>query len=233
LPSTPTSGPQPPLTNISSPLNVPGLDYSKSPTLSQSIRDLQRDGWTIAWNPDPRSPETSTSMNSKTIWISQTARGNPALVWQYLAHEVGHATDSMPQTINDPAWRYASQSLQGNEDQELKGEVNAQFFNAKIRQEILGNGGPDIGINGSDAALATYNLYSNGHISLDQARTLLIEDWRSSRPSDGKYATYGEKYREAAESRDRTREPEPPSSPPPHTEGVPSPAPAPVTPGHG
>ncbi|HEY8504553.1 MAG TPA: PAAR domain-containing protein [Gemmataceae bacterium] len=136
----------------------------QSPTLSDQLRRLQQDGWVVRRKPEP----SVCNPAAKEITI-QDRGGRPSEVGS-LAHEAGHASgpgvpDLPRQGLSEA--EYVRQDV----DNYLLDEGRAQFNEARVRDEILSNGGPDTGISGTKAEeyADVYDDFKNGLIDQDQA----------------------------------------------------------------
>jgi uncharacterized Zn-binding protein involved in type VI secretion len=131
-----------------SPLSDPAVAdmIAKSPTLTQNLATLQEQGWTVRYG--VAGAGTTANRGTKVITIDPNQRGNAPSIVQSLSHESGHAMYTLPpQTPTTGLTRdqYVSQNTQNN----LDDEGEATLTNAQVRQEILDNGGEDIGIAGT------------------------------------------------------------------------------------
>ncbi len=121
---------------------------NKSPTLQNNVRTLQQKGWTIQYGAAGRG--SYTDRNTKTIVVDGSERGNPTAVAQTLSHESGHAGYT-PDAYVPPAGLTRDQYIAQNTNSSLKDEGEATMTNVQVRNEIVGNGGPDIGVAGAQA----------------------------------------------------------------------------------
>jgi uncharacterized Zn-binding protein involved in type VI secretion len=131
-----------------SPLSDPAVAdmIAKSPTLTQNLATLQEQGWTVRYG--VAGAGTTANRGTKVITIDPNQRGNAPSIVQSLSHESGHAMYTLPpQTPTTGLTRdqYVSRNTQNN----LDDEGEATLTNAQVRQEILNNGGEDIGIAGT------------------------------------------------------------------------------------
>jgi len=161
---------------------------AKSRTLQDNLRRLDDQHWTIRYGDAGKG--SYTSRETKTIVIDSNEKGHPALIVQTLAHESGHALYK-PHAPVSPAGLTRDQYISRNVSYKLKDEGEATLTNAEVRQEILDNGGPDIGIAGVQRAdyrilaarypdakdrdfarLQVGNIFADGeHPSTDPAKT--------------------------------------------------------------
>lgn len=177
------SGParQPPSTN---PLEDPSFApiLAQSPTLQSDIARLQQEGYTVRWG--PAGGGTYIDEGRREIVIDANSQGNGAQIAQSLAHETGHYK------FSEPDDRSSKESLV---HVRLRDEAAATINNARVRQEILAAGGPDIGFPGIHAAQyqqITDRLLS-GQISEDQALNEIAEVFKTEVTS-----TTGQTYEE-------------------------------------
>jgi uncharacterized Zn-binding protein involved in type VI secretion len=121
----------------------------KSDTLKSNLQALLEQGWTISYGTPGGG--TFANRNTKSIVVDPNEAGNPAAVVQGLAHESGHALYKMDPYV-PPDGLTKDEYVQRNLDRHLKDEGEATLMNAQVRNEINGNGGPDIGIAGAQPA---------------------------------------------------------------------------------
>lgn len=119
-----------------------------SPTMRNNVRALQQAGWHIQYG--PAGGGSFTDRNNQTIVIDGNQQGHPDAVAQTLAHESGHALYT-PEPYVPPDGLTRSQYVQANANRSLKDEGEATMTNVQIRNEIVTNGGPDIGVAGAQA----------------------------------------------------------------------------------
>lgn len=97
---------------------------------------------------------------NKKIVIDQNIVNNPQQLVQTLAHESGHAlyrADAYVPYTGSGLTR--EQYIDLNTMSALKDEGEATLINIQVRGEVLQNGGPDIGVAGSQAA-AYVDIYN-------------------------------------------------------------------------
>lgn len=82
------------------------------------------------------------------IVVDPNEAGDPASVVQSLSHESGHALYTQDPYV-PPDGLTKEEYVAKNVNRNLKDEGEATLTNAQVRNEILENGGPDIGIAGS------------------------------------------------------------------------------------
>lgn len=124
----------------------------KSPTLTGQIQNLKKNGWKFKKG----TPGKGTFSDRKTKTVTVDPNNTDAKTQiQLVAHEVGHANYKMPKPISpkfdkDPKHVMGRNTyIEGNVTQDLRDEGAATTNNLKIRDEILKNGGPDIGVAGA------------------------------------------------------------------------------------
>jgi hypothetical protein len=120
----------------------------KSLTLKKIVEDLLAKGWKLQYGPADKGYYTDKS--KKTIVVNPDP-GNPAHVVQQLSHEAGHANYTADPYV-PPTGLSKEQYVKANVARDLKDEGEATLNNAQVRDEIMKNGGPDIGIAGSQPA---------------------------------------------------------------------------------
>jgi WXG100 family type VII secretion target len=137
-----------------------------SPSLQANLAQLERDGWTITRRNGGGS-ETDSQNRTVVIDTSESA----ATQVGSLAHESAHALHG-PTTFHRPtADMTRDQFIQRNLRENMLDEANSQFTEAAVRQEVLGNGGPDTGVSGTQSAdyQRIYNDFHDGNITREQA----------------------------------------------------------------
>ena len=119
---------------------------SKSPTLTNDLKKLKDDGWTLKEGNEGWG--TMANRKTQTITVDKGALNDPARTVQLLSHESGHA-------MYTPKDDFSSRDAYLNS--KLSDEGAATLNNIKVQREILANGGPDIGISGNPANQKSYN----------------------------------------------------------------------------
>jgi hypothetical protein len=126
---------------------------------------LEDGGWTF----EQISGGSVTDRQHNTIQIQE---GRPAEdMVRSISHETGHALEGAPPYHPPTDSMTRQEYIDQNVREKLLGEGAAQLNGATARGEILSNGGPDIGISGSqtDDYQAVYDSYSSGDINRQQA----------------------------------------------------------------
>lgn len=200
----PTGGPSgpapaPPQTN---PLEDPTLAplLAQSPTLQGDIARLQQEGYTVKWGTAGKG--TYIDEGRREIVIDANSQGNGPQIAQSLAHETGH------QKFAEPEDRSSKEALV---HVRLRDEAAATINNARVRQEILAAGGPDIGFPGIHSAQykeITDRLLS-GQITEDQALNEIAEVFKTEKTSTTGQTYeeyYGQEWTPADEARVKVQE---------------------------
>ena len=144
----------------------------KSPTLTSNLNELRQRGWTIDYNGAPGGGSYA-NRTEKKITIDSNERNKPLYLAQTLAHESGHALYKP-----DPYTNYSVNGLtredyvNKNVMGYLKDEGEATIMNIEVRNEILKNGGPDIGVAGTQ---------SNKYLEIYQNRVVKDGDREQAR----------------------------------------------------
>ncbi len=162
---------------------------AQSPTLQGNLRQLQEEGWQIAYGPAGEGTYVQQEGDLNKIVIDGDLRNDPSTVAQVLAHEAGHATNPYEADLTSRA-----AYVQGA----LADEGAAVLNNIKVQREIIANGGPDIGINGSSptAYNAIYDRYL-GTGDTAAAQQAIGQVWGSETSSvkrDGQFVNYNDYY---------------------------------------
>lgn len=140
---------------------------NKSPSLQNQLQELEDDGWLII---EGRKGGGSYADRENKFLVIEEGRPAQDQV-RSLGHEAGHAEYDKPPyhppTDDMTRQEYIDQNVQ----EKLLDEGYAQLNIATVRDEINQNGGPDVGISGSqtDDYQAVYEQYKNGDISRDEA----------------------------------------------------------------
>jgi WXG100 family type VII secretion target len=170
----------------------------KSPHLRAQIFGLQQDG--INFQVGTAGQGSSFNSGTQTITI-EPGRTDREIVAS-IAHEVGHARSKRADYIPDTPTMTRDAFVDANVDNQLKGEADAQLNAAIVRAEVKANGGPDIGIPGTQTAKyqAVYNKFVKGDLTHDQAieqMATLMGNERVSTPPIIPYRDYyGNFYRD-------------------------------------
>ena len=169
---------------------------SKSPTLTNNLSTLRAQGWTITTGNGSYCDKTT-----KTITIDSNELNNPTGYVQTIAHESGHALYT-PDPYVPPDGLTKQQYVDANANSSLKDEGEATLANITIRNEILQNNGPDIGIAGTQgpAYEQAYKDYQI-HGDRDRARSEIGNVFADNeRPGIAADKTYKEYYSEPYET---------------------------------
>ncbi len=170
----------------------------QSPSLRAEILQLERDGFTIVQG--PAGDGSATDVTGKTITIA-SPRDTDKLV-RSLSHEAGHAIGNRPASIPITETMTRDEYVRLSVENDMLGEGDATFNNAKVRDEIVAAGGPDIGISGSQTAAyeQVYADFKAGTITQTQAvekMGALVGRERTSIPPKKPYLDYyGDSHRE-------------------------------------
>lgn len=132
---------------VHSPLSNPKVKelMVKSPTLTNNITQLTKDGWVIKFGEAGKGSFCDKERKEIVIDPNET---DGTQITQTLAHETGHALYTTDPYV-PPQGLTREQYAAANANSDLKDEGEATLMNAQIRDEILDNGGEDIGIAGT------------------------------------------------------------------------------------
>jgi uncharacterized Zn-binding protein involved in type VI secretion len=166
---------------------------AQSPTLTSNLAALQADGWSVRYG--VAGAGTTANRDTKVITIDPNQRGNAPSMVQSLAHESGHAMYTLPPQVPTTGLtrdQYVSQNAQRH----LDDEGEATLTNAQVRQEIINNGGSDIGIAGTQtpAYQQSYQDYQT-HGDRQRARREIGNTYADNEhPSNDVTHTYRDYY---------------------------------------
>lgn len=183
---------------VSAPSSVTGLGadidnmVAKSDTLSNNIKTLQEQGWTISYGTPGNG--TFANRNTKQIVVDPNKAGDPASVVRSLAHESGHALYT-PDPYVPPAGLTKDQYVSRNINRELKDEGEATLMNVQVRNEINSKGCPDIGISGANAnkyaeLAAKDHEYANRDKTRQEIGDVFADNEHTSVPPKPTYREY-------------------------------------------
>lgn len=159
--SAPSATPAPAAGAVTNPADDPAFLplLAQSPTLRGDLETFQRDGGTMRWG---TAGGGTYIANNNEIVLDANSRGNGSQIAQSLSHELGHYKFSEPQDLS---------TRETYVNGLLRDEAAATLNNARVRGEIVGAGGPDIGFPGLHSA--QYQQISGqrlqGKITEDQA----------------------------------------------------------------
>lgn len=121
------------------------------------------------------------------IVIDSNAMGDGERIVRSLSHELGHHKFKEPQD-------YSSRSAYVH--RQLRNEGAATLENSLVRAEILGGGGPDIGVSGRNAAAyeRIAGEYSAGRIDRDSALNRIAGFFGTEVPSTAPTKNYQDYY---------------------------------------
>jgi uncharacterized Zn-binding protein involved in type VI secretion len=167
---------------------------NKSDSLAAALEKLKADKWTVVYGPPGKG--SITDRGTKTIYIDPAERGNPAAVAQSVAHEAGHALYT-PDPDAPMAGRTKQEWVDENVKRQLKDEGEATLVNAQVRNEINGNGGPDIGMAGQHGPEYQTMAESNhDYENRDQLRQDIGDRYGQGEVGSRTGKRYGDKYAE-------------------------------------
>lgn len=142
-------------------------NVSRSPTMMNQMQQLEQNGWTVIQGPAGGGSYADRTTNTLVIERGQSLPNT----LNTIAHEGGHAFGNPPPFHPPVAGQTRQQFIDGNVQENLRDEGFAQFTAAQARAEIQANGGPDIGIPGTQTAAyqAVYDQYRAGTLTQPQA----------------------------------------------------------------
>jgi hypothetical protein len=120
----------------------------KSSILENDLKQLEDDGWEIKYGEAGKG--SYANKNTKVIVIDESKKGSSGEIAQALAHEKGHALYEVDPYV-PPTGLTKENYVKENVKRHLKDEGEATLSNLEIRDEILSNSGPDIGVAGTKA----------------------------------------------------------------------------------
>jgi hypothetical protein len=145
---------------------------NKSPSLRKLWQEASDANWKIKYRDDKVG--SHADRENKVVWINKNdihAGGDPAAkLATLLAHEIGHA--GTPYSAGARIEGNTREEYVGrNTQRELEHEGAAAFHNARARDEIRANGGPDIEMRGGfdEEYRRIYEDYKSGNISQEEA----------------------------------------------------------------
>ncbi len=169
---------------------------SLSPTLKYNLITLMQQGWIIQVG----GPKSSTSANkrTKTIIINVFDMKDPVGCTRDLAHESGHAMYQEDPYI-PPGNLSRDEYVDQNVQRHLRDEGEATLTNAEVREEILDNGGEDIGYAGSypdkyDNIYQNYLQTGDRQAARDQIGNIYSHGEYPNRQGGQDYASYYGQY---------------------------------------
>lgn len=138
----------------------------RSPTLVGMLAQLQRDGWTI----QTRNGGGSEADRQHHVMVIDTSDA-PEVQVGSLAHEGAHARYGETPFHRPTEGMTREQFIEVNLAENMRDEANSQFHEGLIRSEVMGNGGPDPGISGTQSAdyQRIFNDHQAGNITREQA----------------------------------------------------------------
>jgi type VI secretion system secreted protein VgrG len=165
---------------------------SKSPTATQNVQNLRSQGWTLRYG--PAGGGTYTDVDNKVIVLDANEQNDPKEAAISVAHEASHAL--VPVNAVPPSGLTRAEYIKKNVEQELRGEAEATLNNAQARDEIKGNGGPDIGIAGAQSKQydAIYKQYKAGKITREQALQKIAKAYGSGEQTSNTSQNYRKYY---------------------------------------
>lgn len=170
---------------------------NRSPTLRQDWEQLSDDNWRME-NGDPGAGSRCDTEN-KVITLDPNLANDPNAGAATVAHEIGHASgpgvDPDPSNFSNPD-DYADHMT----DQSLTDEGRATLKNGQARQEILNNGGDDIGYPGNPNNTPAYDdivqRVNNGELTPEQGASEIGKIYDNGETVSGTNQTYGDYMRD-------------------------------------
>lgn len=164
---------------------------NKSPSLRQLWEDAKAAGWQIMFRDKGGS---AADPKDKIVWIDKTdikdVKNFEIHMSSLLSHEIGHAGTPFQKTIEGVD---VEDHVRRNTAKDMAHEGAAAFHNARARDEIIANGGPDIGIRGGfdQEYIRIYEDYKAGRISEGEAisRMTYFMALEPQAIEDGRYLT--------------------------------------------
>jgi uncharacterized Zn-binding protein involved in type VI secretion len=156
----------------------------RSPTLTEQLRRLQREGWTVRRGPDP----SVCRRGQRRIDI---LAGHPHDEFGAIGHEAGHGIGPPPPYHPGPGLSEAEYVRQDVANS-MADEGRAQFNEAKVRDELRQNG-TDTRMSGqrSDEYYDVYEDHKNGNLTQQEA-----EQRMGDLMKDDYTGNTGDKYRD-------------------------------------
>lgn len=131
-------------------------------------------------------------MNQKKLVVDQDQKKYPKEVTTTLAHESGHY--KYKRTYTPPDGLTKEQFVEANVRDHLADEGEAVLYNIEVRQEIIDNGGPKIGVAGAGfRIMKIYKEYLNSN-DRQKARDEIGKIIGDLHPSTDPSKTYREYY---------------------------------------
>jgi type VI secretion system secreted protein VgrG len=118
----------------------------KSPTLKKDLSQLEKDGWDIKYGEAGKG--SYADKDTLEIVIDESEKGSANRIVQTLSHEKGHALYKSDPYV-PPNGLTKEKYVKENAVRHLKDEGEATLSNLEVRDEILSEGGPDIGVAGT------------------------------------------------------------------------------------
>lgn len=167
-----------------------------SPTLTNALKTLQDDKWTIRWAKDKE--QGTFSINSQKLIVLDPASARDAKQFvSSLAHEVGHAKydGKYPKDANAPL-PARDEFIQNYVDTYLRHEGEATLTQLQIHDEILSAGGPELPFEPgrSKAYQIMYRGFKNGRTREQQATAIGRFFGDNERPSNEPERSYRAYY---------------------------------------
>lgn len=171
---------------------------AKSPTLKAMLVGTLRAGYPFILGTAGNGTYTDVNTTPKTIVVDPSQLGDPALLAQSLAHELGHVYQNDYPHVFDPRWdrtRYVSE----NTVRALSGEADACMMELRVRDEVIARGGTPPPISGKgDAKIALWARHVAGEAGLasddEIRRALALFIGKNEHPSTDPTQTYWDYY---------------------------------------
>lgn len=165
----------------------------KSSTLTEQLDSLRVEGWRIIYGESGKG--SYANKEKKIIAIDKSKKDDAIAFVRTLAHENGHALYKADPYVPSTGLT-KKEYIDRNVERHLKDEGEATLNNLEIRDEIVFNGGPDIGVGGTKTKEyeMIYEVYKNSG-DREKARKQIGGIFADGeRPSTNPSLTYREYY---------------------------------------
>jgi type VI secretion system secreted protein VgrG len=168
---------------------------NRSPLLKRQVEALQVNNWRIRYSTPSDGPGSTCNKRRQVIVIDSRLQSHPTYATQTLAHEAGHAGYPEAPYVS-PHGKTKAEYVGQNTQRHLDDEGAATLNNARARQEILDDGGADIGIAGQQQPHyeAINRDCEAGKLSEEQARRQIGDVFADHERTSNTGQTYRDYY---------------------------------------
>jgi hypothetical protein len=155
-----------------------------SPALAKCLESAEQNGWTVKFGKKGRG--TRADLAAKVVLIDPEQKGDTKWLARSLAHELGHANYELEDHI-DFGVLSKIEYIKQNTYRHLRDEAEATITELEVRDDLIHNGGPDMGIGGFTAQekIRLWEKHKKGDISREDLVKSIAELYATKEEPSG------------------------------------------------